>query len=106
MKNIKVESSKNYYHGFVLNEQELRRIVQTCEEQFVKIKSDGQCFSKYEVRFENGVVAETISLDSIFNLENSGNIKGESLETVLEIFSIQYKIKYKIQGDSVVVLYN
>lgn len=36
----------------------------------------------------------------------SGAFKGESLETVLESFSIQYKIKYKIQGDSVVVLYN
>lgn len=36
----------------------------------------------------------------------SGAFKGESLGTVLEIFSIQYKIKYRIQGDSVVVLYN
>lgn len=36
----------------------------------------------------------------------SGAFKGESLETVLEIFSIQYKIKFKIQSDSVVVLYN
>jgi len=43
------------------------------------------------------------------NIENdliSGAFKGESLETVLETFAIQYKIKYKNQGDSVVVLYN
>jgi ferric-dicitrate binding protein FerR (iron transport regulator) len=36
----------------------------------------------------------------------SGTFKGESLETVLETFSIQYKIKYSNKGDTVVVLYN
>jgi len=43
------------------------------------------------------------------NIENdiiSGAFKGESLETVLETFAIQYKIKYSNKGDSVVVLYN
>ncbi len=43
------------------------------------------------------------------NIENdliSGAFKGESLETVLETFAIQYNIKYNNQGDTVVVLYN
>lgn len=43
------------------------------------------------------------------NIENdliSGAFKGESLETVLETFAIQYKIKYSNKGDSIVVLYN
>lgn len=42
------------------------------------------------------------------NIENdliSGSFKGESLETVLETFSIQYKIKFNNKGDTV-VLYN
>lgn len=42
------------------------------------------------------------------NIENdliSGAFKGESLETVLETFSIQYKIRYCNKGDTV-VLYN
>lgn len=36
----------------------------------------------------------------------SGAFKGESLETVLETFAIQYKIRYNVQGDTLVVLYN
>jgi len=36
----------------------------------------------------------------------SGSFKGESLETVLETFTIQYKIRYNVQGDTLVVLYN
>ncbi|MFZ4583235.1 MAG: FecR family protein [Paludibacter sp.] len=43
------------------------------------------------------------------NIENdliSGAFKGENLETVLETFAIQYKIKYSNKGDSVIVLYN
>lgn len=43
------------------------------------------------------------------NIENdlmSGAFKNESLETVLKTFAIQYKIQYKNQGDTVVVLYN
>jgi transmembrane sensor len=43
------------------------------------------------------------------NIENdliSGAFKGESLETVLKTFAIQYKIKYNNKGDTLVVLYN
>ena len=43
------------------------------------------------------------------NIENdlmSGAFKGESLETVLETFRIQYKIRYTNKGDTLVVLYN
>jgi ferric-dicitrate binding protein FerR (iron transport regulator) len=43
------------------------------------------------------------------NIENdliSGAFKGESLETVLETFAIQYKIKYNHQSDTLVILYN
>lgn len=36
----------------------------------------------------------------------SGAFKNESLETVLETFAIQYKIRYNVQGDTLVVLYN
>jgi ferric-dicitrate binding protein FerR (iron transport regulator) len=36
----------------------------------------------------------------------SGAFKGESLETVLETFRIQYNIRYNNQGDTVVILYN
>lgn len=43
------------------------------------------------------------------NIENdliSGAFKGERLETVLETFAIQYKIKYNHQSDTLVILYN
>lgn len=36
----------------------------------------------------------------------SGSFKGESLESVLQTFAIQYKIRYNAQGDTLVVLYN
>lgn len=36
----------------------------------------------------------------------SGAFKGESLETILKTFSIQYNIQYKHQGDTLVILYN
>ena len=36
----------------------------------------------------------------------SGSFKNENLETVLESFAIQYKIRYNNEGDTLVVLYN
>ncbi len=43
---------------------------------------------------------------SIDNDLISGAFKSESLETVLETFRIQYKIRYNNQGDTLIVLYN
>ncbi len=72
MENILVESSKKYYHGFILKESDLRRICELIITQFQKI-SNGIIKQNFTVKFENGTVAQTDLLDTIINLENAGS---------------------------------
>jgi transmembrane sensor len=72
-----------------------------------KLQFKSERFGTVVKRLEEWYGVKIISkCPSIENDLISGAFKGESLETVLEIFAIQYKIKYSNKGDSVVVLYN
>tara|TARA_R110001606_G_C15313637_1_gene643880 strand:- start:119 stop:979 length:861 start_codon:yes stop_codon:yes gene_type:complete len=79
MKKLNVEAKKLYYHGFVLNEQELRRFNDLIHEQ-IKKENKGIVKNKFSIVFENGVVAETEDIEEIFSIENSGSEKITELE--------------------------
>ncbi|MCB4800272.1 hypothetical protein [Neotamlana laminarinivorans] len=114
MKKLNVEANKSFYHGFILNEQELRRFNDLIQEQLKK-ESEGKIENNFSVKFENGVVAETNDLEEILSLENSGSaliielkitseIK-ESRKVVLEFtnadsnnISTEISIRYNISG--------
>jgi len=72
-----------------------------------KLQFKSERFGNVVKRLEEWYGVKIISkCPTIENDIISGAFKGESLETVLETFAIQYKIKYSNKGDSVVVLYN
>ncbi|SEJ16183.1 hypothetical protein SAMN05192553_102696 [Cyclobacterium xiamenense] len=84
MKKLNVEANKAFYHGFILTEQELRRFNDLIQDQLKK-ESEGEIKNSFSVTFESGVVAETIDIEEIFSLENSGSAKIIDLKISSEI---------------------
>lgn len=84
MKKLSVESNKTFYHGFILNEQELRRFNDLFQEQLKK-EIEGKIENTYSIVFENGVVAQTNDIEEILSLENSGSAKIIELQLTSEI---------------------
>ncbi len=72
---INVISTKTLEKGFVLIESEYRRIIQLIEEQMKKVENTQEAKMKFVILFENGTIAESNDVDSIFNLENTGSQK-------------------------------
>ncbi|NDP22806.1 MAG: DUF4974 domain-containing protein [Paludibacter sp.] len=72
-----------------------------------KLQFKSERFADVVKRLEEWYGVKIISkCPKIENDLMSGAFKGESLETVLETFRIQYKIRYTNKGDTLVVLYN
>ncbi|MBV9071272.1 MAG: hypothetical protein JO231_21335 [Acidobacteria bacterium] len=67
-----VEARKSYRFGFILREPDLRRIVDTIGEQVRKLTHDGEPITRFMLKFQNGVVANNLSLDEVLAQENSG----------------------------------
>lgn len=78
MKKHSVRSTKSFRHGFVLNEQELRRMDDLVLQQMRKegLENIGK---SYSVIYKNGVVAHSNDLDDVLKEENSGSAKITSL---------------------------
>lgn len=74
MNNINVKSDKYFYHGFVLTEQELRRIDNIIIEQFKK-GSTKTPQSSYSILYSSGVFGQTNNIEDVFSQENSGTSK-------------------------------
>lgn len=68
------ESDKNYEQGFVIDETNLRRIVETINEQLSKVaEPENEIDMQFEVKFRNGSITVFESVDEIFGMENSGS---------------------------------
>jgi hypothetical protein len=79
---MKTELKKPLTHGFVLTEQELRRIYNTMVQQMnINGKADSRSF--FELKYKNGVRAEKASLDEIIASPNSGKWKVQGLKMAL-----------------------
>lgn len=75
MNQLHVESLKGINEGFVLSESELRRIVQTVSEELKKALPTVEPHFTFLLKFANGVVAETLNLEDVFNQENIGSAR-------------------------------
>jgi len=69
---MRSEAKKTFQHGFDLTEQEFRRIYDALLQQISHIPIDNP-LTFFEVKFQNGVIAEPANLDEIFALENIGS---------------------------------
>jgi len=83
MKKIQVESNKTYPQGFNLSESDLRRIVDTGNEQLQKANA-GILSAVYTLKYKNGVTEETKDIEEVLSLENSGSTKITGLEIELK----------------------
>jgi hypothetical protein len=90
MEQILVESSKTYSHGFLLKEQDIRRIVNLINEQFSKI-SDEKVEFKFTLQYSNGAVANTDNVESVLKQENEGSSS---------IVRLDIQAKQEIEGNS------
>lgn len=65
-----VEAKKRFEYGFVLNEQDLRRTIDVVIEQYQKLSTSLKPTISYEIKYKNGAISKTDSLESVFNQEN------------------------------------
>ncbi|HWM30793.1 MAG TPA: hypothetical protein VNO69_03705 [Methyloceanibacter sp.] len=72
MKPLTVESKKSMVCGFVLREGDFRRLIDLCRDRLLRAIPDGAVVEKYTIKFKNGAIAETDSLDDVLSQENSG----------------------------------
>jgi len=115
---MKTEISKSYTWGYVLSEQDLRRISQTCQEHLSKLQTDSQSV-KISAKLRDGALIESNDINDITSLENDGSkavqrvtlIFGDQKETPDQFIEVQFQdgwknpnswtsINYKIIGPS------
>jgi hypothetical protein len=70
---MQVESNKAFKTGFVLKETDIRRIVDTIQDQFAKLSSGPKSTGGFTLKLRNGAILETSSLDEVLALENGGS---------------------------------
>jgi uncharacterized integral membrane protein len=69
---MKTEISKGYAWGYVLSEQDLRRISQTCHEHLSKLQANHQ-YVKISAKLRDGALIESSDINDITSLENDGS---------------------------------
>ncbi len=86
----KTQIRKDFSWAFVLSEQDLRRLIQTCQEHFQKIP-DIQTFKQhFSARLANGSIVESDKIDDIISLENSGSKLVQALTVRVDDGKIDY----------------
>lgn len=72
---MKTEARKEFSYGFVLTEQELRRIVDVAVQQLEKVTADDgpPVKPQIQVKYINGTLTETDTLDDLLSMENVGS---------------------------------
>lgn len=67
------ELTRSINQGFLLNEQELKRITEIISEQFDKLELESKAKFSFTIKNFNGLVEETENIDYILKSENLGN---------------------------------
>jgi hypothetical protein len=71
---MRTEAKKTSKHGFLISEQELRRIFDVLTQHIKRVMEEGkEPVTLFEVKFKNGAIANPVSLDEILQLENVGS---------------------------------
>jgi hypothetical protein len=94
---MRTEIQKTFKWGFLLSEQELRRLLQTCHDHASKTQDDA--VTKVSVKLRDGAVIESPSIEDVLALENSGSRSVEKLSiTVTEnVTQPQWKLGVEFQ---------
>ena len=80
----KTSTYKSYEFGFVLSEQELRRIVQVCYQHILKHVDEKNCRQIIKAYLADGAIVESATVDNILSLDNTGS---KSIEGILLHFN-------------------
>jgi hypothetical protein len=78
---MQTEIKRRHKWGFILTEQDLRRIIQTCREHGEKLCT-GSVQQKFSAKLRDGAVTESANIDDIVGLENIGKRRIEKLHLV------------------------
>lgn len=71
---MKTEVAKSFKWGFVLSEQDLRRILQTCQDHSLKVGSPTDVFRRLvSAKLSDGSLIESEDVSDILTLENEGS---------------------------------
>lgn len=81
---MKTQVEKKFTWGFILSEQELRRLAQTCQEHITKEFKPEEYRTKITATLKDGSILETNKLDDILSLENSGVKKVQGLTLIYD----------------------
>ena len=69
---MRSEAKKSLRHGFLLTEQEIRRLADTIVQQMRRIDPEGRGPIQYTAKLKGGAIIETNALDDVLALENAG----------------------------------
>lgn len=91
---MRSEARRVYFDGFLISEQELRRLYDVIIQQMKKTPLGVNFQSEFEVKFRNGIISEPAAIDEIFTLENDGSAAIQRL--VIRLFDKEEKPSYGI----------
>lgn len=82
---MKTEIEKDFKWGFLLDEQELRRILKTCKDHVAKLNLPNETVEHYiGVKLRDGSLIETKEIEDVFSLENEGSKSIEKLRIIFK----------------------
>lgn len=81
--------------GFVLCEQDFRRLTDTAREQLSKKGDAKDIISAFSVKFKNGTIYETDDIEDVLNLENGGGGLIKIVEVTIQLVNKSHKIRFK-----------
>jgi hypothetical protein len=76
---LKTAVDRAFEHGFVIDEQEMRRIHNLALQQMKRVTKEEEITEKYEVKYHNDLATETTCFDEIFSESNGGKWEIQSL---------------------------
>lgn len=77
---MRTEAKKRFLRGFLLTEQELRRLVASISGQLEKAPCTSPIDVEFEIKFRNGSISSGATLDEVIELENAGTSAVERLK--------------------------
>src|SRR5260370_30804192 len=69
---LKTELRKEFTHGFVLTEDELRRLVDCATQAMKRVLPDSGFATRFHAKFKNGTIAECDGVEDLLGFDNSG----------------------------------
>ncbi len=96
-----VSIRKSFEHGFVLNEQELRRIYNILVQQMNEINPHEVFDTTIKMIFKNKITVGKSSIDDVFSENNGGVWQIESLEITLSSKNISRTPKINLNFQKV-----